>query len=127
MPNALSKDPQTIFPPNADIMRKSFQRQRKLVAFKLQNPRLMQISFHALRHYKATMEYHKTKNILHILHLPGHKNIKNTLVYTQLIQFKDDDYVCKAATTVDQAKSLIEAGFEYICEIEGTRLFRKRK
>jgi len=61
------------------------------------------------------------------MQLLGHKNIKNTLIYTQLIQIKDDDFICKAATTVDQAKNLIEAGFEYICEIEGTKLFRKRK
>lgn len=57
----------------------------------------------------------------------GHKNIKNTLVYTQLIQTKDDDYVCKTAKTVNEAKDLIEAGFEYVCEIEDTKLFRKRK
>jgi hypothetical protein len=76
------------------------------------------------------MEYHRTKDILHVMQILGHKNIKNiknTLVYTQLIQFKDDDYVCKAAKTPEQAKSLIEAGFEYIYEIEGTKLFRKRK
>jgi integrase len=46
MLNALPKNSQTIFPPNADIMRKSFQRQRRQIAFKLQNPRLRQISFH---------------------------------------------------------------------------------
>jgi hypothetical protein len=72
-------------------------------------------------------EYARTKDALYVIQVSGHKNIKNTLIYTQLIQLKDDDYVCKAATTVNQAKSLIEAGFEYICEIEGTRLFRKRK
>jgi len=43
------------------------------------------------------------------------------------IRSKDDDFICKAAATVDQAKNLIEAGFKHICEIEGTKLFRKRK
>jgi hypothetical protein len=28
------------------------------------------------RHWKATMEYHKTKDILHVMRLLGHKNIK---------------------------------------------------
>jgi hypothetical protein len=73
------------------------------------------------------MEYHKTKDILHVMQMLGHKNIKNTLMYTQLVQFKDDDYVCKAAKTLDQAKELVEAGFEFICDIEGVKLFRKRK
>lgn len=57
----------------------------------------------------------------------GHKNIKNTLMYTQLVQFKGDDYVCKSAKTFDEAKELVEAGFEFICDIEGAKLFRKRK
>jgi len=127
MLNALSKDSSTIFPPNADVMRKSFQRQRKQLAFKLQNPRLMQISFHTLRHYKATMEYHKTKDILHVMQILGHKNINNTLIYTQLVNFKDDDYTAKVAHSEQEVCQLIEAGFEYVCDYNGNKIFRKRK
>ena len=57
----------------------------------------------------------------------GHKNIKNTLVYTQLVTFEDDDYVCKAAANVKEATELIEAGYEYVCDMESIKLFRKRK
>ena len=57
----------------------------------------------------------------------GHKNIKNTLVYTHLVDFQNDDYVCKAAKTVDEARALVETGFEYVTDVEGTKLFRKRK
>jgi len=57
----------------------------------------------------------------------GHRNIKNTLVYTQLIKVEEDEYVCKIAKTVEQATELIEAGFDYVCEIDGVKLFRKRK
>jgi hypothetical protein len=58
----------------------------------------------------------------------GHKNIKNTLIYTQLISFPgEDEFICKAAKTVDEAKQLIEAGFEYVCDIDDVKLFRKRK
>jgi hypothetical protein len=48
-------------------------------------------------------------------------------LYTQLFEFKEDNYVCKDAKTVEQAKELVEAGFEFVCDIEGTKLFRKRK
>ncbi|MDW8040546.1 MAG: site-specific integrase, partial [Nitrososphaerota archaeon] len=65
--------------------------------------------------------------ILYVMKLLGHKNIKNTLIYTQLINFQDDEYVCKVARTIEEAKQLIEAGFEYICDIDGAKLFRKRK
>lgn len=127
MLNALPKDSTTIFP-NVTIMRKSFVRQRARLAIKLQNPRLRQITFHTFRHWKATMEYAKTRDILHVMRMLGHKNIKNTLIYTQLIDFKDDEFICKAAIKSDEAKQLIELGFEYVCTAtDGVMLFRKRK
>jgi hypothetical protein len=73
------------------------------------------------------MEYHKTKDILHVMRLLGHKNIKNTLIYTQLVTFEDDDYCCKAASNVKEASELIKAGYEYVTEMEHLKLFRKRK
>ena len=106
---------------------RSFQRSRKILANKLGNPRLLQISFHTFRHWKATMEYAKTKDILHVMKLLGHKNIKNTLVYTQLINSKEDEWICKVAKTVEEAKQLIEAGFEYVDTIDEVHLYRKRK
>jgi integrase len=105
----------------------SYLRQRKKLARKLANPRLVRITFHTFRHWKATMEYHRTKDILHVMRLLGHKNIKNTLRYTQLVTFEDDDYVCKTAASVKEATELIEAGFEYVCDMEAVKLFRKRK
>jgi integrase len=107
--------------------RRNFERQRKRLAIKLQNPRLMQIHFHTLRHYKATSEYHKTKDILHVMQLLGHKNIRNTLIYTHLVNFESDDFVCKVANTVKQAQELIETGFDYVTDVQGYELFRKRK
>jgi len=127
MLNMAPKDMQTVFIPNANILRKSFQIQRKKIAFKLQNPRLSQISFHTLRHFKATMEYHKTKDILHVMQVLGHKNINNTLIYTQLINFKDDDYIAKVAHSEQEVCQLLEAGFEYVCDYDRNKILRKRK
>ena len=107
--------------------KKTFEKQRKRAARKLGNPRILRIHFHTFRHWKATMEYHKTRDILHVMRLLGHKNIKNTVIYTQLIDVRSDEYICKTAETVDEAAKLIEAGFEYVCEINGVKLFRKRK
>jgi len=110
-----------------DNFRTTFERQRRAVAKKLQNPRMKQISFKTLRHFKATTEYHRTKDILHVMQLLGHRNIKNTLVYTHLVNWESDDYVCKVAKTVKEAQELVEAGFDYVCDVEGCKLFRKRK
>ncbi len=73
------------------------------------------------------MEYHKTKDILHVMRMLGYKSITNTLKYTQLVNFQNDDYVCKAAKTLTEASQLIEAGFEYVTEMKEVKLFRKRK
>jgi hypothetical protein len=47
--------------------------------------------------------------------------------YTQLVTFEDDDYTCKAAANVKDATELIEAGYEYVCDMDNIKLFRKRK
>jgi integrase len=89
-----------------------FSYQRKSTANKLQNPKILKISFHTFRHFKATMEYHKTRDILHITKIPGHKNINNRLVYTQLIDLSNDEYVSRVAKTMDEVRKLVESGFE---------------
>jgi len=59
--------------------------------------------------------------------LLDHRSISNTLVYTQLIAFKDDEYTSKVATSADEACKLVEAGFEHVCKTNNTHIFRKRK
>jgi len=64
----------------------------------------------------------------YVMKLLGHRNIKNTLIYTQLItQEENEEYISKVATTIKEGRTLIEAGFEYVCEIQGVQLFKKRK
>lgn len=61
----------------------------------------------------------------------GHKNIKNTLIYIQLEQAlfkeKSDEFTVRVAQSVKEDKELIEAGFEYVTERDGVKLYRKRK
>jgi integrase len=112
-------------------MTQTFQLARKGLIYKLQNPRLKDIHIHTFRHWKATMEYHRTKDILHVKHMLGHKNINCTLIYIDLenILFKNttDEYTTKVATTIEEACALLEVGFEYVTDMEGVKLFRKRK
>ena len=110
-----------------DDFRRRYEDMKNALSIKLENPRLKQIAFRSFRHWKATMEYHKTKDILHVKWLLGHKRIENTLVYTHLVNFATDDYVCKVAKTINEATILIESGFEYVTEMDSVKLFRKRK
>ena len=128
MLSTLAKKNQLVFgKPTYNHMENQFCITRKRVANKLQNPRIMQIHFHTLRHWKATMEYHKTRDILHVMNLLGHRNVESTLVCTQLISFETDEYHSAVARTVEDARKLLETGFEYVCQKDDLMLFRKRK
>jgi integrase len=128
MLNRLPKDRVNVLGSSLQVVRNNFCAQRKNAAMKLNNPRLLRIHFHTFRHWKATMEYHRTKDILYVMKLLGHKNIANTLIYTQLVEFEEDDKYCSAiAYIVEEAQKLIELGFEYVCNHENVMLFRKRK
>jgi integrase len=114
-------------PRNASVC---LAQQRKKIARKLQNPRIAKIHFHLIRHWKGTMEYHKTQNIIQVQRLLGHKSILNTQIYVNLEQaiFEiAEDYEVKIAETLDDACKLLEVGFEYVTDMDGKKMFRKRK
>jgi len=128
MLNALPKQNEKIFGSmKPRVAASNFYNMRKGVAFKLQNPRINSIHLHTFRHWHATMEYSKTKDILHVMKRLGHKRIENTLLYTQLVNFESDEYHSAVAENMDEAKKLIEVGFEYVCTHQNLMLFRKRK
>jgi len=74
------------------------------------------------------MGYYKTKDILHVMKVLWHRNIKNTLLYTQLVKFKEnDEFVCRVARIPEEIQELIEACFEFVLKKDGLAYFRKRK
>ncbi len=115
----------------ASSKRSTFLEARKVIARKLQNPRLIRITFHTLRHWKATVLYHQTKDILYVKEFLGHKKIEDTLLYVQLAEtiFEEttDEFTVKVAKSLDEACSLLEVGFEYVTDVDNVKLFRKRK
>jgi len=80
---------------------------RMRLAKKFQNPRPTYIHFHTLHHWKATIEYYKTRDLLHVMQMLGHRDIKNTLIYTHLIEFEGNDFHSAVAKTTEEAKELI--------------------
>ena len=110
-----------------DTMSTYFMRERKHISQFLNNPKVQSITWKSLRHFKATMEYSRTKDILYVKELLGHVNINNTLVYTHLVNFDSGEYVCKVARSEVEASRFIEAGFEFVCSMDGSLMFRKRK
>ena len=128
MLNALQQKSDEVFRGSVHGLRTNFGIQRRRAAEKLKNPRLLRISFHTFRHWKATMEYHKTKDILYVMKLLGHKSINSTLLYTQLINFEGDEYDVKVAEMKGEITELLKVGFEWVGQdSNGLTYFRKRK
>jgi hypothetical protein len=44
-----------------------------------------------------------------------------------MVEFKNEEYVSATASTIEDAQKLVEAGFEYVTEMENIKIFRKRK
>jgi len=116
---------------NARIMFRNLYQQRRRIAHEYGNPRLLEITFRTFRHWKGTMEYHKTHDAYHVKKILGHKRLQSTEIYINLEQavFKEesDEFYVKAVKTLDEACKLIEVGFEYVTDMEGYKVFRKRK
>ena len=109
----------------------AFYRIRKGVAAKFANPRLLEISLTTFRHWKATMFYHQTKDILKVMKLLGHKSIRNTMKYIDLEQAiygsgESGEYTTRVAVNVKGARALLQVGFEFVTDMGGYKIFRKR-
>jgi integrase len=116
-----------------ESLRKIFEAMRNRTATKMANPRLQRITFHTFRHWKGTTEYHKTKDILHVASILGHKDIKSTMKYIAIENALysntfDDEWTHKVCHSIEEEGKLINAGFELVRAVnETTTIYRKRK
>jgi len=129
----LPKKSEFVFSGTMRVFYVSWGRQKRRLAAKLNNPRIVNITLCSLRHLKGTMGYHRTRDILHVKRLLGHQSINTTLIYIDLnhaiFRTKNDQFTVRVAETVDEACQLIGVGFEYVTGdyMDGGKIFRKRK
>ena len=73
----------------------------------------------------------RDQHIINVKQILGHKNINNTMIYINLERaiFKEsnDEFTVRDVDTLEEARKLLEVGFEYVCDMNGKKLFRKRK
>lgn len=123
-----SSQNERIFKGKLKTIRTNFYRRRRQLAIQLGSPNLNRITFKTLRHWKATMTYHRTKDILYTQKILGHESLKNTLVYTHLVDFgEEDNFIVRVASSLAEFTSLLEGGFQYVSDFEGAKVCRKRK
>jgi integrase len=135
MLNALPRKGDFVFAGrSANSLKAMFGRSRDRLAAKLQNPRLNAVHFHSLRHFRGSLEYHRTKDLLHVQQFLGHREVKNTMLYIQLDKslfqnVNEDRFITRIAHNAKEACKLIDVGFEYVTGEynDGGKIFRKPK
>ncbi len=51
----------------------------------------------------------------------------STIIYTHLISFEGDEYHTATSKSIEEDEEILKAGFEYVTEREGVKIFRKQK
>ncbi len=66
-------------------------------------------------------------NVLTIKKMLRHKKIENTMKYIHTIQLKDEDFEITTATTEEEVKQLVQAGFVKYDEMRSIHFYRRPK
>jgi hypothetical protein len=48
-------------------------------------------------------------------------------IFNAIFKNTNDEFYVKTASTLEEAYKLLEVGFEYVTDMDGVKLFRKRK
>jgi hypothetical protein len=130
MLNSLPRKSERIFPTTYNVLFSCYNKLRKRVAELTKNERLLAIELRTFRHWGGTMIAQMTNgNVLVVMKLLRHKRVENSMKYINLfmLSFKNTEFEVASATTVDEAKQALAAGFTYICAKSGIMLFTRPK
>ena len=66
------------------------------------------------------MPYRRTKDPYYVKEFLGHKSLKSTEIYTTpestIFEPSSDEFTVGAVTEPEEIKSLLEVGFDYVCQ-----------
>jgi len=116
-----------LFKGDAEDYGKYYRAMRNKLAKDLKDPSIRTIRLYDFRHYFCSKQLNDTKDPYFVMVQMGHKKLETTQKYMHLMNLNDDEWTCKTATTIQEATALIEAGFQYVTEMDGKKLFKKRK
>ena len=88
MLNTLPKKDRRVFPTNYSTMYMCLNALKKKASHRLQNPRILDITFKSFRHWGGSMLAHYTNgNVLTVKKMLRHKCIENTMKYIHTLKF----------------------------------------
>jgi hypothetical protein len=73
------------------------------------------------------MEYHKTKDILHVMKMLGHKSITSTLLYTQIVSFEGDEYDVKIEESKERIEVRLKVGYEWVGQDNKGQVYLRKR
>ena len=124
----LHKNPKEHPFPTSRCMGDQWRDTRKRTATKLCKPDINNILLKSLRNYAGAQLYYKTRDPIAVMRHLRHKKLETTMHYISGITTgEEEDYTCKTASNIKEATDLIENGFQYVTEMDGIKLFKKRK
>lgn len=132
---SLPKDPnkKTVFFKKSYNSRSSaFNNRMKRLAKIHNNRRFKNIHFHTFRHCKALREYHKTRDILYVMGVLGHRKLNTTYIYVSLYHQiykpqQPNQFLTKIASTKKERIDLINDGWSLVEKEGDDWYFRKPK
>jgi len=120
---------QTPYPfPQPQVMSEMWRRARDTASRNHNQPDLKTIPMKNLRNYSGAQFYYQFPDPIGVMRHLRHKRLETTMHYLRAIVLNgEEEYICKTATTPQEATQLIEQGFQHADTIDGIHLYRKRK
>jgi integrase len=115
--------------PRPKTMGKMWLRARKQAAQIHNDPDLNKIPMKNLRNYSGAQYYLRyDKDAIGTMRHLRHKKLETTMHYLRAIVLdQEPEYVSRTAKTIQEDQELINAGYQYVTERDGIKLYRKRK
>ena len=131
MLSSLPHKSERFFDTTYNVMVGSYVRLRRRVAEATKNERIDWIELRTFRHWGGTHIAEITNgNVLIVMKLLGHKRVENSMKYINIWQLKfrnDTNYDVASATTIEEAKANLAAGFTYVQTVQGIMLYTRVK
>jgi len=116
-----------LFKGDAEDYGKYYRAMRNKLAKDLKDPSIHTIRLYDFRHYFCSKQLNDTKDPYFVMVQMGHKKLETTQKYMHLMNLNDDEWTCKTASTVEEVMQLVEAGFQYVTDMDGLKILKKRK
>jgi hypothetical protein len=88
-------------------------------------PELKQVQLYDFRRFKASKEYHLSRNLLLVKQLLGHKHIDQTEKYTSLFNEQNITWIPVIARTQAEIEQAIKDDCILVCQADGITYFKK--